>query len=576
MIDGGWKMKKVFLMTLVSAAILLVSCTKSGSLTGTAGSGSGSFSGNLTGSVNGGLSPVSGATVTLYALMPGKTAAALASATTTSTGAFSITYTNPGSSLLFVMSSGGSAGSNGANSNTVLMGIVGNASNAPVSLPINEMTTASTFDLLLQYGLATDNNGTVSFSFPGGASSLGNVTATYTNFITNGGANASLSASNQTILYTVANALASCIENSGNCSNLLKTAANTSGGPAANLLESMVNMNLVSTNATPIYNIAFPLGPTTGYGITGSAPSALTAQPTINQMSFPVGTDPSDLAVDGSGNIWVLNQSSNNVSEISPTGTLLGTFSAGSSPLTEAIDASGNVWIANGSGNTVTELSPTGNIVQTVSVTGEIIGTAIDQFGNIWVGAAFNPTAYKINASGTLVGTFTIPSDPRKFAFDTTGNAWIATASSNVVTELSQSGVKLATFSTGNGPIWVMFDPSGNLWVSNQSSNTIAKLSSQGTVLGTFTASTSPVSGAIDAAGNVWLSCLGNVRKYNSSGVALAAYSNGTSGTGHDAGLVVDPSGNVWAGAGNLNTLIEIPGAAVGPEFFPYTGPIFP
>ena len=45
-----------------------------------------------------------------------------------------------------------------------------------------------------------------------------------------------------------------------------------------------------------------------------------------------------------------------NVTELSSSGTLIGTYTAGAYPSAIAIDASGNVWVANADNNNVTEI----------------------------------------------------------------------------------------------------------------------------------------------------------------------------------------------------------------------------
>ena len=70
-------------------------------------------------------------------------------------------------------------------------------------------------------------------------------------------------------------------------------------------------------------------------------------------MSYPFG-----IAIDSSGNVWVTNILGT-VTELSPAGLIIGTYSVGFYSVGIAIDQSGNVWITNIYSNTVTELSPT-------------------------------------------------------------------------------------------------------------------------------------------------------------------------------------------------------------------------
>ncbi len=72
------------------------------------------------------------------------------------------------------------------------------------------------------------------------------------------------------------------------------------------------------------------------------------------------------MAFDGT-NMWVANESSGNVTELSPTGAVLGTFNVGAQPLAIAFDGT-NMWVANKGSNNVTELSPTGAVLGTFGV----------------------------------------------------------------------------------------------------------------------------------------------------------------------------------------------------------------
>ena len=57
-----------------------------------------------------------------------------------------------------------------------------------------------------------------------------------------------------------------------------------------------------------------------------------------------------------SGDVWVANYGSNNVTELTSTGVPIGTFAVGTNnPIGIAIDSSGDVWVANLFGGAVTE-----------------------------------------------------------------------------------------------------------------------------------------------------------------------------------------------------------------------------
>ena len=69
--------------------------------------------------------------------------------------------------------------------------------------------------------------------------------------------------------------------------------------------------------------------------------------------TFATGTNPTFVAINQSGNVWVTNYGSATLEKFNSAGTLLGTFTTGTAPFGVAIDQSGNTWVANYSGNTL-------------------------------------------------------------------------------------------------------------------------------------------------------------------------------------------------------------------------------
>jgi len=101
--------------------------------------------------------------------------------------------------------------------------------------------------------------------------------------------------------------------------------------------------------------------------------------------TYPVGSEPYGIAIDDSGNVWVTNQGSNNVTELSSTGTVLETFTVSTNPTGIAIDGSGNMWVVSSTNNNVTEFSSSGVLKGTYAVGSKPYGIAIDDSGNVWV-----------------------------------------------------------------------------------------------------------------------------------------------------------------------------------------------
>jgi len=142
-----------------------------------------------------------------------------------------------------------------------------------------------------------------------------------------------------------------------------------------------------------------PSGPTGAIGTTGATgPAGATGAAAANPFAcsalkaaplhwwaanaYATGNGPIAAAFDGT-NMWVANFGSSNVTELSPTGSTLGTFSVGSNPEAIAFDEV-NMWVANNGGNTVTELSPTGATLGTFNAGTKPSAIAFDGT-NMWV-----------------------------------------------------------------------------------------------------------------------------------------------------------------------------------------------
>lgn len=328
-------------------------------------------------------------------------------------------------------------------------------------------------------------------------------------------------------------------------------------------------------------------------GISDSASLMVTP---ANTATFQVGSAPEGIAIDASGNVWIANWGDSSVTKLSSSGAVLGTFSVDGYPGGIAIDASGNVWVTNF--GSVVELSPDGVVLGTFSTDGiKTTGIAIDASGNVWVTNQRSSSVTELSASGTVVGTFPTGGSPTGIAIDASGNVWIAN-NDGTVTKLGPSGAVLGTFPSGDGATGIAIDASGNVWVTNFGSGSVTKLSSGGAVLGTFSVGGAPIGIAIDASGNVWvtdtisdnsvctpssqsdLPCLDGITELSPDGTVLGTFITGgvppLQGGINPNGIAIDTAGNVWITNNQGNSVTMLKQAATGPQFWPYTGPVWP
>jgi len=440
---------------LASALALLSLTTGCANMIGTTAADDSATPFALSGTVHGGNQVLTSLTVTVWAAGNtgyGSKATALASTTSNATtGAFSIgTYTCPTSSnttesqYVYITAQGGSSANVG--SNVVLVAALGLCSAVTTNYPhidIDEASTIAAMFALEQFfspgnpggvtGTTMGNIGTSSTNITGLANAFG--TAENLLSLVNNASNVSTSpavminGTSTTVTITPeysklnleANILAACVQGvSGACTTLLQDTgpATTSANDTMQAAYYLATNPTSTTTATSTSNIAalFLLA-----GSPAPYPST-TTQPTDWTLGITYGTKsnngttyfmnkPYFLAVDASGDIWYVNNTSaslttnNSVSEISPIGTpiaqVLTSNLIGASYIT--IDPSGNVWVPNyssasgsGTGTSVAEYPTTGTAASFTTGTGpqKVVS---DGAGNIF---AFDPS-YK-NGSGEL------------------------------------------------------------------------------------------------------------------------------------------------------------------------------
>jgi hypothetical protein len=212
-----------------------------------------------------------------------------------------------------------------------------------------------------------------------------------------------------------------------------------------------------------------------------------------------------------------------------------------------AMDASGNVYVADNQNHTLRKLSPAGLVTTLAGHTGQS-GSANGTGTNAYF---CNPSGIALAASGTL------------YVSDTGNNTIRSVSASGVVTTLAglagQSGTtngagNLARF---NGPLGIAVDHGGTIYVADSGNHTIRKITPTGAVTslagssavwgsadGTGSAAlfNCPVGVAVDGAGNIFVSDANNytIRKITPAGVVstwagLPGVEGAADGTGNTA-----------------------------------------
>jgi hypothetical protein len=507
--------------------------------------------------------------------------------TTDSGGNFTITgdYTCTAGQQVYLYSLGGNPGS-GVNSAAGLLAVLGNcpavgnfAAQTPFVM-VNEVSTISAAYAMA--GFATDATHVSSSGTPLAQVGIANAFANAANLVDlpTGTALATTPAGNgtvpQTEINTLANILAACVNSTGPVSTA-----------CSSLFSNLVSGGTQPTDsATAAINLAHNPGNNTAtlYGLqTATSPFAtkLASQPpdfTIGISFSGGGLDrPQSIAVDGSGNAWVVNEfgGSNNsgtVSKFSAAGVALSPsagFTGGglNTPIAMAIDGSGNAWIVDESGAGIAEFSNAGAVLSpsTGFLGGglnEPFAIAIDNSGNAWVTNYAGNSVSKFSNAGAALSPSTGYTGggmmaPRSVAIDGSGNAWTANTNGNNLSELSNTGAAVSP-STGypggglNEPWSIAMDGSGNAWIANWS-NAVSEFSRTGAALSPSFGYIGggldqPQSIAIDGSGNAWIASANesDVSEFSSAGLVLSIFGYHGGVLDFSDGIAIDGSGNVW------------------------------
>ncbi|MFY7885757.1 MAG: NHL repeat-containing protein, partial [Dolichospermum sp.] len=296
--------------------------------------------------------------------------------------------------------------------------------------------------------------------------------------------------------------------------------------------------------------------------------------------------NPQGVVVDVSGNIYVTDYNNHLIRKITNAGvvtTFAGTGTSGAvngtgtaasfrNPINIALDGSGNLYVADYGNNLIRKISTAG-VVTTLAGSGSIgaangtgtaasfywpNGVAVDGAGNVYVADQGNHLIRKITAAG-------------------------------VVTTFAGSGTAGATNGTGtaasfNSPTGVAIDAAGNLYVSDYNNSSIRKITSAGVVTtlagsgttgatnatGTAASFNKPYGVAVDGSGNVFVADRFNhlIRKITATGVVTTIAGSGTNATVNGIGtsasfsypsrLTVDGLGNIFVSSGSENTIRKL------------------
>ena len=407
--------------------------------------------------------------------------------------------------------------------------------------------------------------------------------------------------------------------------------------PNAVALDSSGNLYIADTNNGRIRKVNLSTGVITtvaGNGIW--AYSGDNGPATAAEIYYPEG-----LALDSSGNLYIADTDNNRIREVNhSTGaitTVAGTGTAGynsdniqataaylNDPTGVAVDSSGNLYIADYINNRIRKVTASSGLITTVAGTGtagysgnniqataayldEPRGVALDSSGDLFIADYYNERIREVNASSGLIatvagnGSYGFSGDggaataammryPKGVVVDTSGNVYIADSGNNRIREVNYSTGAISTFAGGfvgdggsataavlGAPFATAVDAAGDIFIADTSDNRIREVNHATgaitTVAGSGTAGFSGDNGqataamlaaphgvAVDSAGNVYIADSSNsrVREVNHvTGVITTIAGDGVFGYSGDGGAATAaalyaPYGLALDGRGDL------------------------
>jgi len=357
--------------------------------------------------------------------------------------------------------------------------------------------------------------------------------------------------------------------------NYTVTAYNTSGS-SSTVVNISVKAAIVPATAAPhisyqtpkVYPINTNITPLAPANTGGAVPATIygqvstfagnTAGNTNGTGTTAVFNNPTRLAEDANGNLFVADRDNDLIRKITPDGVVT-TFASGfNQPNGPTVNTDGSLYVADAASNSIK-----------VVISGE---------GIIFAGGRQS----SVNGPGALAGFYY----PYSLTHDAAGNLYVADSHNNLIRKITPAAIVStlagsgnAGFANGTGisasfnsPGAVNIDATGNVYVADGSNNMIRKITPAGVVTtiagngaagasnGTAPSSTfnTPDGVAVDAIGNVYVADLGNnlIRKIDISGTVTTLAGSGDASSNNGVGILagfnrpndvqVDPGGFLY------------------------------
>ena len=306
-----------------------------------------------------------------------------------------------------------------------------------------------------------------------------------------------------------------------------------------------------------------------GGGGGSSLPSTPFTPPASSNVSVATTTKANDIAVDPSNNVWVVV--TNGVMEIPKDATSCATstkcpiVTLGFTPAGIAADGSGNIWVTNNTSGSVTEITTTAISNKSCSSS-----SSCPTFGS---GYFSSPVGIAADGSGST-STIWVTND-------STSSPSVTEITTNAIKAQSCSSYCTIFTSSFSSPVGIVADGSGNIWVTNDTSpgsvteiKVGASSCSSSADCPTYGGFSNPVAVAVASGGVPWVANSSQGSVYPPGVVAMTSSSPCTTSGGcpeitgftQPVGLAFDSSLNLWVIDAGTSKAVEITASAISAE----------
>lgn len=236
--------------------------------------------------------------------------------------------------------------------------------------------------------------------------------------------------------------------------------------------------------------------------------------------SATIGFIADGLAIDNDGGVWVVNQTTEEVFLVDPTGgRVLDMIAVGKRP-TKVAAGEGFVWVVNEGSDTVSKINATTrSVVDDYDVADRPVDVLVAD-GYVWVSNHGSASVSRVDPSDGSSFEIEVGDGPLGLASGF-GSIWVALLDENIVVRIDPGTREVtARISVGTQPDGVAAG-AGAIWVTNRADNTVSRVDPESEAISQIIPVDSRPDGITVGDGIVWVAVYGDLTVANYTGGAI-------------------------------------------------------